>query len=279
MFNILQEINHRPDPFEYYTAEDLWTDEHTSRQMLSYHLNAEVDLSSRKEGFIERSVSWMAPHFQIKQGTRILDFGCGPGLYAARLAKLGAKVIGVDFSRTSIEYASKVAADEQLDIQYVHQNYLDFETADRFDIALMIMCDLCALSPAQRRKMLARFHHLLVSGGTVLLDVYSLDAFEQRDENVIYGLNLLDGFWSDQDYYVFQNTFKYEEEKVVLDKYTIVEADRTRTVYNWLQYFSRESLQKEFEQAGFAVHSMYADVAGTPYNGSTDEFAVVAVKQ
>ncbi len=42
MFNKLKEINSRPEPFQYYTADELWTNEHTSKQMLEYHLNESV---------------------------------------------------------------------------------------------------------------------------------------------------------------------------------------------------------------------------------------------
>lgn len=38
------------------------------------------------------------------------------------------------------------------------------------------------------------------------------------------------------------NIFKYDDAKVVLDKYTIVEENRTCEVYNWLQYFDPERL-------------------------------------
>ena len=279
MFSEIQQISHRPKPFEYYTAADLWTDEHTSKQMLSYHLNGEIDVSSRRESFIEQSVSWIASQFRVGPTTKVADFGCGPGLYTTRLARLGAAVTGIDFSRTSIEYAQEIAARDQLDIKYVNQNYLDFEAKEGFDIVLMIMCDFCALSPAQRQEMLAKFHRLLQSGGAVLLDVYSLKAFEQREEAASYGLNLLDGFWSAKDYYGFLNTFKYEQERVVLDKYTIIDADKTRTVYNWLQYFSPQALQEEFEEAGFTVQATYADVAGTPFDETASEFAVIGRKE
>ena len=79
-------------------------------------------------------------------------------------------------------------------------------------------------------------------------------------------------------YYEFLNTFKYTNAKVTRSKYTIIEADRTRTIYNWLQYFTPESLQKELEQAGFTMESCYADVAGSPFDGTASEFAVVARK-
>jgi len=39
MFEKLKKINTKPKPFEFYTASALWTDEHTSKQMLSLHLN------------------------------------------------------------------------------------------------------------------------------------------------------------------------------------------------------------------------------------------------
>ena len=55
MFEELEKINTRPEPFEFYTANELWTDEHTSEQMLSFHLNEDIDVSSRNAAFIDRS--------------------------------------------------------------------------------------------------------------------------------------------------------------------------------------------------------------------------------
>jgi len=278
MFEELERINERPKPFQFYTASDLWTDEHASAQMLSFHLNEDIDVSSRKAEFINRSVEWLASRFNIGEDTKIVDFGCGPGLYTTRLAKRGADVTGIDFSGRSIDYAKEVAAREQLNISYVKQNYLEFETENRFDLVLMIMCDFCALSPTQRKWILGKFHKILKSGGSVLLDVYSLAAFDQREEVATYEVNMLNGFWSPKKYYVFLNTFKYNREKVVLDKHTVVEAERTRTVYNWLQYFSPEQLEKEFIEEGFSVEGFYSDVAGTPYDRKSSEFAVIANK-
>jgi len=278
LFNDLEKINLRPEPFEFYTAGDLWTDAHTSEQMLAYHLNSELDVSSRKADFIDRSVAWIVSHFHVGAGTKIADFGCGPGLYTTRLAKQQAVVTGIDFSKRSIQYARNVAESERLSIRYINQNYLEVETTDRFDLILMIMCDYCALSPAQRKKMLSTFFTILEPGGCVLLDAYSLAAFDKKEETAIYEANHLNGFWSPNKYYGFLNRFKYEDEKVVLDKFTIIEANRTRTVYNWLQYFSPEALKAEFAACGFAIDNLYSDVAGGPFNALSDEFAVVAKK-
>lgn len=278
MFKELEEINSRPAPFQFYTAKELWTNEHTSKKMLEYHLNESLDLSSRNKNFIDRSLKWILSYFGIDANTIVADFGCGPGLYTTRLAEKNADVTGIDFSERSIGYAKETAARKGLNIDYVCQDYLEFETEKRFDLITMIMCDFCALSPMQRKKMLTRFYRFLNVGGSVLLDVYSLNAFDRREEVSTYEYMQLNGFWSSENYYGFLNTFKYDEEKVILDKYTIIEEAQTQTVYNWLQYFSPESLREEFAESGFKIEEYYSDVAGTVFNPESKEFAIAAKK-
>ena len=278
MFNELEDINSRPKPFEFYTAAELWTDEHTSEQMLQFHLNESIDLSSRNHAFIDRSAEWIASRFNVTADTAIADFGCGPGLYTTRLAQTGADVTGIDFSPRSIDYAKAAAAEKSLDITYHCQNYLDFEADKRFDLIIMIFCDFCALSPDQRKTLLQKYHTFLKPGGSLLLDVHSLNIFNEKQESATCELNQLNGFWSPNTYYGFVNSFKYDKEKVSLDKYTIIEKDRTRTVYNWLQYFSRESLTHELAENGFNVQDCFSDVAGASFDPESPDMAIIATK-
>jgi SAM-dependent methyltransferase len=278
MFEELEEINSRPAPFSISTTEALWTDDHTSAQMLSYHLDPNVDLSSRNHAFIDRSVDWIASRFELGEGVRVADFGCGPGLYTTRLAETGAEVTGIDFSERSVAHARRTARDAGLSVDYVVGDYLDVETDARFDLITMIMCDFCALGPSQRTALVEKFHRLLTPGGAVLLDVYSLNAFAQREESATYEKNQLRGFWSASPYYAFVNTFKYDDQKVVLDKYTLIEEGRTRTFYNWLQCFNPEALEREVTRAGLMVEATLGNVAGDVFDPAADEFAIIARK-
>ena len=278
IFEQLEKINQRPKPFEFYTAAELWTDEHTSQQMLQFHLNESIDLSSRNHAFINHSVEWIVSRFNIGPDSAVADFGCGPGLYTTRLTKTGADVTGIDFSPRSIDYAKKTAAEHDLDITYINQNYLEFDTDARFDLIIMIFCDFCALSPAQRQVLLKKYHTFLKPGGSLLMDVHSLNIFDTKEESAAYELNQLNGFWSPNTYYGFVNSFKYDDEKVSLDKYTIIEADRTRTVYNWLQYYTRETLAAELAQNGFEPQAFFSDVAGTPFDPASPDIAVIAAR-
>jgi len=276
LFEDLEAINSRPEPFEFYTARDLWTDGHISEKMLSFHLDENVDVASRKTSFIRRSVEWIASRFSLSGEFSVIDFGCGPGLYTLPLAVRGAKVTGVDFSERSIQYAVSAAGKKELSIDYVLCDYLEFETEEKFDMILMIMCDFCALSPSQRKAMLRKFAAMLEPKGHVLLDVYSLETFDRREETACFERNLMNSFWSAENYYGFLNVFKYEDEKVLLDKYTIVEADRVRTIYNWLQCYSPETIGAECARNGLKVTGLYSDVAGAPFDPRSAEFAVVA---
>ncbi len=279
LFGLLEAAHERPAAFSKYTASDLWTDEHTSAQMLAYHLNEDIDVSSRRGRFMDESTRWLMAHFNLSEGCKIADFGCGPGLYSARLAQRQAHVIGIDFSTRSITYAREFAREKQLDITYVEANYLKFQLDGKFDLILMIMCDFCALSPAQRALMLTKFRELLADGGRIVLDVYAISAFANKDEAFYCEKNQLNGFWSEAPYYAFVSSFKYAAEQVSLDKYTIIEHNRQREIYNWLQYFTPESLGQEARSAGLEIDEVYGDVAGNPYDADAAEFAVVLKKR
>jgi 2-polyprenyl-6-hydroxyphenyl methylase/3-demethylubiquinone-9 3-methyltransferase len=71
------------------------------------------------------------------KGLRILDIGCGGGLLAEPLARLGASMVGVDPSETNIEAAKQHAAQVDLPIDYRCTTAEALaETGERFDMVL-----------------------------------------------------------------------------------------------------------------------------------------------
>jgi 2-polyprenyl-3-methyl-5-hydroxy-6-metoxy-1,4-benzoquinol methylase len=277
-FRVLRHAHERPALFAHDTIRELWTDRHLSSRMLAFHLDGTCNVSSRTTEFVDRSASWIVSRFTLGPGLSVADFGCGPGLYTTRLAASDASVTGIDVSERSIQHARDLARGQGLAVKHVHASYLDYEPRQTFDLILMIMCDFSALSPAKRRVLLDRFVSCLKPGGQVLFDVYSLAAFAEREERATCAPGLLDGFWSPAPYFGFLNTFRYEEDKVALDRYTIVEKKRVRVFYNWLQYFDRESLGAELQGHGLEVVEFLGDVAGSGFDPTGHEFAVIARK-
>jgi 2-polyprenyl-3-methyl-5-hydroxy-6-metoxy-1,4-benzoquinol methylase len=72
-------------------------------------------------------------------GKRILDIGCGSGVYAVDFARRGAaKVVGIDFSGNMLDIARAEAANHGVadKCEFVRANFLDYTSAQRFDIAI-----------------------------------------------------------------------------------------------------------------------------------------------
>lgn len=275
MYAELSDIHQRPEPFSVYTADVLWTEPHLSQQMLHYHLNQDSELASRPLSAIDAVVDWIDGKFNLN-GKRVCDLGCGPGLYAHRFAERGARVHGLDFSTNSIAYAQKVAQETNSSVEYRVANYLKNPVPSGQDLVTMIYCDLCVLSPQQREVVYQKVRDALNPGGSFLFDVMSMNAYEAREETSAFGRRFMGGFWAKGDYFAFQNTFKYDAEKVSLDKYTVIEAHRIWQVFNWLQYFDGSDIIAELAQNGFDTVEVAYDFANSSDDGDETHFGVIA---
>jgi len=276
MYSFLAEQNTRPPLFSAYTADKLWTDPHVAQQMLAFHLDPNQDLASRNHAFIQRSIQWLNGTFNLSGGARVLDLGCGPGLYANGLAELGASVTGVDFSKGSLTHARSVSESRKLDVTYHQANYLELELEGSFDLILLIYGDLCPLGPDQRRSLFDRVKRWLSPRGHFVFDVSSSALFEGIEESANYEAAPEGGFWSPDPYFLFTNRYKYPDDMAYLDRYAIVEANRKREIFNWIQCYDPDGLRAELRRAGWEAEEMLGNVAGDPLDPDAHFFAAIA---
>ena len=74
------------------------------------------------------------------RGKKILDIGCGSGRVVVELAKRGAEVVGIDFSRKMIDLASSLAGKYDLTskCRFVYDDFLEHVFDMDFDISLAL---------------------------------------------------------------------------------------------------------------------------------------------
>lgn len=272
MYEFLLDISKRPAPFSRYTAKELWTRPHLARQMLMYHLNQDTDLASQRFESIDQVVEWIDAQLGLSK-KKVCDLGCGPGLYTDRFASIGAEVTGVDFSRHSLDFAETEGSHA---VRYVEADYLSDDLPTGFDVVTLIYTDLCALSSAQRARLLGRMREMLNPGGHIVLDVAGIGSFLPKEETTVIEYKLMDGFWSPGDYVGIQQTFLYPAEHLSLDRYLIAEPNETWQVYNWIQHFTPDCIESELQKAGFQIEHMTGDLSGTPLNSESPLIGVVA---
>jgi 2-polyprenyl-3-methyl-5-hydroxy-6-metoxy-1,4-benzoquinol methylase len=126
-------------------------------------------------------------------GRRILDVGCGDGLFPRLLAQRGASVVGYDRSPEKIAEAQAHGDAPRLDVAYVVATAHTFSHGGRFDAATSVMVLQFATSPAELAALFLSASRHLAAGGRFISVVLnpSFQAFGQNF--VIRRFTRLDG--------------------------------------------------------------------------------------
>lgn len=261
------------------TQADFWDNDHISNMMLLAHLNPNWDVASRKPETVDATVNWLQASLNYQPGDRILDLGCGPGLYTSRFYNQGLDVVGIDYSKRSIAYAKEQAAINQSAINYFYMNYLELDYCSEFDVVTLIYCDFGVLSEALRSDLLNKIYKALKPGGHFVFDVWTPENHELSSCYKTWFIHEKQGFWKPTPHLELVNKQFFEEDLVSLKQHVIIEAGTAVSVYNlWEQCYTTQSISALLRQQGFIVDSITGDLTGIGYEAGSKSIAVIAKK-
>lgn len=267
----------RPKLYEESTAK-FWDDEHISKRMLKAHLDPALEAASRRHSFIDSSVGWISRLAPCKDYKKLLDLGCGPGLYAERLAEKGYLLTAIDFSQRSIEYAKQKAEEKGYNIEYIYQDYLDIGYRDEFDLITLIYCDFGVLSHVQREMLSKKIYEALKSGGKFIFDVFTPKNYEGKTENNTWYLNEGGGFWAPDAHICIEAHYIYEE-NIRLNQYVIIDKEGKINAYRiWDHYYTKDTIAEELKKVGFKNIQVFSDVTGNSYDMKSKTMCIVVEK-
>lgn len=255
-------IDRRPPPFT--PGGEFWTDPYISERLLEAHLEDTHSAASRPADRIEAKVDWLVDELDLVADDAVVDFGCGPGLYAERLADRGLEVTGLDASETAIEYARERAIETGRDIDYRLVDYREFVPDRTYDAAILINTDFGTFGPEDRRKVLDRIRTALDDEGDVAFDVLPTSALADDHRETEWILQTeKGGFWRPNPHLVLSASSVYPDEDITLDQHLVVEGDGTACVYRfWQQHFSPESIESLLASFGFDLVGTFSDLQG-----------------
>jgi SAM-dependent methyltransferase len=278
----LMEVIQRSQPAQPWAEGEKipWNDPGFSRRMLDVHLSQEHDWASRRAVTIRKHVDWIQREILAGRPARILDLGCGPGLYSSRLAELGHTCSGVDFSPASIEYAKEVAQKAHLRCSY---QLADIRLADfgvYFDLVMFIYGEFNVFTPRDAAKILGKAHTALKPGGSLLLEVHTFDVVHKIGLQPSSWYSSESGLFSDRPHLYLQENFWDEDLSVATQRYIIVDA-HTGQVTRYAastQAYTQEGYLDMLKGCGFQDNAIYPSLAGFVDPAQSDFFVIRARK-
>lgn len=199
-----------------------WDEPGFSARMLQEHLSQAHDAASRRFAVIERQVDWI--HRQALGGRtgRILDLACGPGLYAARLARLGHRVTGIDFSPAAIGYARSQSAG--LTVEYRQEDIRRADYGSGYDLVMLIYGEFNVFSPEDARLILTNARQALAPGGRLLLEVHTFEAVHNLGLQPASWSALESGLFCAEPHLLLSESFWDETLQTATERYFVVNA-------------------------------------------------------
>jgi SAM-dependent methyltransferase len=221
----LSDITQRSRPAPWSEGDNIpWNEPSFSERMLKEHLNQDHDAASRRSHLIDRHVAWIHSALLAERPARVLDLGCGPGLYASRLARLGCTCTGIDFSPASIAYARETAAKEGLACQYQLEDVRLADFGGGYDLAMFIYGEFNVFKPQDARAILQKMHAALNQNGTLLLEVSPLDSIESIGRCASAWSAQPTGLFSSQPHLLLDESFWDAAIQTATTRYYVVDA-------------------------------------------------------
>lgn len=238
-----------------------WNDPEFSRRMLKEHLSQKHDAASRRTSIVKKHVEWIHTFILDREPSRILDLGCGPGLYTALLSRLGHICHGIDFGPASIKYAEKLAPEK---CTYTLGDIRNTGFGSGYDLVMLIFGEFNVFKPEDARMILKKAYKALNPDGKILLEPQIFDA--------VYATGNQPGTWysaeselfADDPHLCLMESFWDEELSVATERFFILDVT-TNEVARYAsstQAYTDEELIGMLTEVGFQRPKIYPSLTG-----------------
>ena len=264
LIDITREFARAPEPWvEGRTIP--WEDPAFSRRMLAAHLSQASDAASRRCETIDKHIEFIKRVAQPSPGSRVLDLGCGPGLYTQRLAEQGYDCYGIDLGPASIDYAVSQATGVAQRCRYAQGDLRELDFGTGYDLVMFLFGDFNPFPRDEALQILRRCNAALSPDGRVLLEVHSFDAVHDRGLAPPRWMAVETGLFSDAPHLRLDQSFWLEDSAHATGRHWVVDAATGETAkYGWtMRAYTDAEYEALLADAGLKLIARYENLTGS----------------
>jgi SAM-dependent methyltransferase len=258
-----------------------WDDPAFSKRMLREHLSQAHDDASRRFETIDLHVGWI--HDDVLKGipTRILDLGCGPGLYTNRLARLGHVCTGIDFSPASIAYAREQADGEGLDCNYIQHDIRTADYGEGVGLVMLIFGEFNVFRPAEAKAILSKASRALAPDGLLLLEPHTFEKVVEIGMKPPSWYSTEKGLFSDEPHLLLRENFWDAEEHVAIERYHVIAAasGEVTSHSSSMQAYTNDDYRSLLADCGFGEVTFFPALGKNAGSSEAGLIAILAQKE
>ena len=224
----------------------------------------------RNESEAEKLVELIVKSLGSKSDSKILDMASGSGRHAIIFAKRGFDVTAVDLSQRLLSEAKEIAGQNDVKIDFVLSNILDFETTKRFNLVLNLFTSIGYFDNDEDNfRVVLKAYDLLIDGGYFVLDYFNI--------NYLLKNLIPTSVFSENGLRITQN--RSIQGTRVVKNITIENGSSVEEFYESVRLYNYDEMMAYIKKAGFTIFQEYGDYNGNNFNKESSPRLIIFAKK